>query len=119
MRRRKELAAMVVVITITATLSLTFIYFHDYPYGATPMSAMGTTPIGTNVTVRGEITDILSLHMGLNDQFVTVSDGSDHVKFYWHQTRLEVGWIVVVRGTVSGYLHLHPVESVDRVWLFP
>jgi hypothetical protein len=106
MRRRKALAVVVVVITIAA-----LIYLHDYPFGITPMSAMGTTPIGTNVTVRGEITDILNLFVGLNDQFVTVSDGSDYVKFYWHRTRLEVGWIVIVRGTVRGYLSLHPGKT--------
>ncbi|MHA2003004.1 MAG: hypothetical protein ACW975_11205 [Candidatus Thorarchaeota archaeon] len=116
MRRRKTLTVVVVVGVIILTA---FIYLHDYPFGVTPMSDMGTTPIGTNVTVRGEITNILNLFAGLNDQFVTVSEGSDYVKFYWHRTRLEVGWIVIVRGTVRGYLSLHPVASVERVWLFP
>jgi hypothetical protein len=119
-RRRKALATLVVLVVILASLSLALIYVHDNPVGLTPISSINTevTPIGSNVTIKGEITSIIFLMMGPNDQVVSISDGSGSVEFFWTKTRLDVGWIILVRGTVYWNYSIHPVSSVDQVLLF-
>jgi hypothetical protein len=79
----------------------------------------GITPIGSNVTVKGTINSILLFFMGPHDQSVQISDGSGNLTFYWTRTRLAVGWIILVCGTVGRNNNLHPVSSIERVLLFP
>jgi DNA/RNA endonuclease YhcR with UshA esterase domain len=121
MKRRKAVATLLVLIAIATPLSLAFTYLHDNPAGMTPISSInaGITPIGTNVTLKGEIKEIVFLLMGLNDQSVRMSDGSGNISFFWTETRLQVNWIILVKGTIYANHSLHPVSSVEIVSLFP
>ena len=121
MRWRKALATLLVLVAIMAPLSLILIYVHDNPAGMTPISSIntGVTPIGSNVTLKGRILEICVLLMGPNDQTVRLSDGSGSVRFFWTDTRLQVNWTILVRGTVDTNETLRPVSNVELVLLFP
>ncbi len=119
MKRRKVLAIILMSIVIIVPLSL--IYAHDNPAELTSISSInaGSTPIGSNVTIKGTITSIIISGMDLNNQYVSLSDGSGSLGFSWSKTHLEVGWIVIVKGTVHRNNSLRPVSSVELVLLFP
>ncbi|MHA1863872.1 MAG: hypothetical protein ACTSWA_08890 [Candidatus Thorarchaeota archaeon] len=121
MRRRKAQATILMSIVIVVSFSLALIFAHDNPAELTPISSInaGITPLGSNVTIKGNITSIMMYHVGLNDQVVSLSDGSGSLRFYWSKTHLEVGWIVIVKGTVHRNNSLRPVSSVELVLLFP
>ena len=121
MRQRKVLATILISIVILVSFSLALIYTHDNPAELIPISSInaGITPLGSNVTIKGNITSIMMLWVGLNDLFVSLSDGSGSLRFYWSKAHLEVGWIILVKGTVYCNNSLRPVSSVERVLLFP
>ena len=121
MRWRKALATLLVLVAIMAPLSLILIYVHDNPAGMTPISSINTgiTPISSNVTLKGVISEIAVILNGPNMQYVRVSDGSGSIEFFWHETRLQVNWTILVRGTVDTNETLRPVSNVELVLLFP
>ncbi len=121
MRLRRVLATLLVLIAIVTPVTLALIYVHDSPAGMTPISSIntGVTSIGSNVTLKGKIIQISMFYVGLNDQFVNLSDGSGSIVFFWTETRLQVNWTVLVRGTVDTNEALHPVSDVELVLLFP
>ena len=118
---RKTLATLTMLVVIVASLSLALIYVHDNPAGLIPISSIntGVTPIGSNVTLKGEIINIIIFFIGPNDQSVLLSDGSGNITFFWTKTRLEVGWTVIVKGTVHQNDSIRPISSVEPVLLFP
>ncbi|RDE11811.1 MAG: hypothetical protein C4K48_11000 [Candidatus Thorarchaeota archaeon] len=121
MGRKRALATLLVLIAIMAPLSLTLMYVHDNPTGITPISSINTgiTPIGSDVTVKGVILEIVVILNGRNMQNVRMSDGSGSIELYWTETRLHVNWTIIVRGTAYSNLSLDPVSSVELVLLFP
>ena len=121
MRRNKALAILIISTTLVASLSLALIYTHDNPVGLTPISSInsGTTPIGSNVTIKGEIASIVVLHIGLNFQFVSISDGTGNLTIFWTEMKLDIGWNIIIQGTVHRNNSLKPVSNVELVLLFP
>ena len=121
MMKRKTLAISMVLVVLVASLSLTLIYAHDNPANLTPILSIntGNTSIGSNVTIKGNITSIIMLFIGFNDQVVTINDGSGNLEFFWTRTKLDIGWSIIVKGTVSQTDVLYPVSSVEPVILFP
>ena len=121
MRRNDWLALLTVSIILVASFSFVLTYIHDNPIELTPISTInsGITPIGSNVTIKGEITEIVVLAIAPNFQSVSVSDGTGSLTFFWTRTILDVGWTVIVRGTVNRTDSLSPISSVESVLLFP
>ena len=119
MERRKALAILLMVVVIAVPLSLGLIYIHDNPGDVTPIYSInsGITNIGANVTVKGNITGI-TVYMDPYGLDVWISDGTGILEFFWTQTRLDVGWTVIVKGTVSNNYTLLPTSSVELVLLF-
>lgn len=115
-RRTRRLLFTIAILLVP----LLFVYVHDNPAGLVHISAInsGRVPIGANVTVKGEIVDILMLFMGTNDQYVKLSDGTGNLTFYWTRTRLDIGWVIIMSGTVYRTHNLRWVTSVERVALF-
>jgi hypothetical protein len=118
--KRKVYSYSISLIILIIPLSLGLIYAHDNPTGITSLEIInsGAARVGTNVTAKGTITEILLLAMGPYDQLVHLSSPDGNITFFWTQPRLEVGWSVIVRGTVYQWYEIHPVFSVQRVILF-
>jgi len=118
---RKILAILLILMLITFPLSIGLIYIHDNPANVTPISSInsGMTQIGTNVTVKGNITSGYGYLMGTYIQVATLTDESGNLTFSWADSLLEIGWIVIVKGTVYTNYSLHPTSSVELVILFP
>jgi len=121
MRRRKALATLIVLVAIIASMSVAFIYVHDNPVRVTPISSInaGITPVGTNVTLKGEFKEELASPLMGICQHILMSDGSGNISFYCYETRLQIGWTLIVRGTVQTNKTLYLVSSVEQVLLFP
>jgi len=117
MTRRRATALAVIVVTVTACLGT---YIHDNPLGITPIADInaGMFGYGENVTIKGVIVEILLLTMGPHDQWVTVSDGYGNISLYWYDSRLEVGWVIIARGSVLSIHELFGTQWLERVWLF-
>jgi hypothetical protein len=118
--KRKVYSYSIGLIILIIPLSLGLIYAHDNPTSITSLESInsGAARVGTNVTVKGTITEILLLFMGPYDQLVHLSSPDGNITFFWTQFRLEVGSSVIVRGTVYEGNEIHPVFSVQRVILF-
>jgi hypothetical protein len=71
------------------------------------------------VTLKARIAYIVIFFIGINDQSVTISDGSGFIEFFWTKTRLQINWTILVSGTVHTNYSLYPVSSVEVVLLFP
>jgi len=121
MRRKKTLATLLALIVIDASITLVLIYVHDNPAGITPISSIntGNTPIGYNVTLKGEIIDFLATPLILSGQNVLMSDGSGNISFFSTETQLQINWTVIVKGTVHTNDSLLLVSGVNLVLLFP
>lgn len=109
MRRRKSYGIMGVILVIIASLSLVLTYLRDCPFEVTPMSAInaGMTPLGTNVTVKGEITGGIEYLVLPNFYELVVSDRNGELTIASVGVYLEVGWTIIVRGTVYSNTSLH------------
>lgn len=120
MRRNDPLALLTVSVILVASLGFVFAYVHDNPIGLTPISSINSEiiPLGSNVTVKGEITQIVVLAVAPNFQDVLVSDGTGSLRFFWTRTILDVGWNVIVQGTVDHNTSLRPVTNVELVGWF-
>lgn len=121
MKYRKILAILLTVMLSTVLLTLGVIYLHDNPANVTLISSINSemTHVGANVTVKGNITSISTTLMGSHDQFVWLSDKTGSLNFFWTETWLSIGWIVIVKGTVKNNHSLLPASSVELVLLFP
>lgn len=120
MKRSKVVVLLLAFMAIIAPITLTLIYTHDNLSGAIPISSIKSalTPIGTNVTLKGKIIDILVLSLSANDQVVSISDGSGFIGFFWTKTLLQINWTILVGGTVDTNHTLRPVSEVELVLLF-
>ena len=116
---RRRLAAILTVAVVVST-SLAVAFLHDNPTGLTPIADIntGAVALGENVTVRCRILSILCLFMGPYDQMLTLTDGPGNLSAYWSESRLEVGWVIIIRGTVDSNRSLAHLEWLERVWLF-
>lgn len=121
MRRNKVLATLLVLIVIAASITLAMICVHDNPAGITPISSIntGNTPIGSNVTVKGEMVDFLATPLILSGQNVLMSDGSGNISFFSTENQLQINWAIIVKGTVHTNDSLRLVSGVALVLLFP
>jgi len=95
-------------------------YIHDNPLGITPIADInaGRVGAGENVTIKGRILSIFALAIGLNDWTLTVGDRQANITLDWTDFRVEVGWVIIARGTVHSSRGLYPTEWLERVWLF-
>ena len=120
MRRNDPLALLTVSIILVASFSFVLTYIHDNPIGLTQISSInsGATPIGSNVTIKGQITHIMVLWMFPNDQLISLTDGTGNLTFDWTRSTLDVGWNIIVQGTVHHNTRLYPVSNVELVLLF-
>ncbi len=118
--KTKMQTMLVIGFIIIAPLLLGMVYIHDNPPGITLIANInsGEALIGTNITVKGNITEIFMLYAGPFDQTITLTDGQSTLKFYWSKSQVGLGWIIVVSGTINSNNSLNRVTSVERVWIF-
>ncbi len=102
------------------SLSIISIYIHDNPERLTSIDNInqGLIPVGTNVTVKGVIIEIRYYFLGSNDQIVTITNGECNLTFFWLDSPLDLGWKIIVSGTVDSTTSLRSVSIVERVLLF-
>ena len=122
-RKAKWLLSLIFISVIVVSTLIGAIYIHDCPSNTTAIADItsGLIPNDTEVIVKGEISSILVLAMGPNDQIVTITDGEGNLTFYWTQFRLDVGWVITVKGYVKSSISrydLYNVSYVERVWMF-
>ena len=117
--RRRKLVLSTLLILVVVTVSTCVIAWHDGYGQLTQISDIneGIIPVGTAVTVKGNVTQVLILLID-NTQWVFISDGSGSLNFAWRGTAPPVHSIVVVRGTVYTNSYLKNVTFCDVVWLF-
>jgi len=117
MTRRKLTALVTIVVAVTACIGT---YIHDNPLGTTPIADInaGRVGVGENVTIKGRILSIFALAIGLNDWTLTVGDRQANITLFWTHFRVDVGWVIVTRGTVHSSHELGSIVWLDRVWLF-
>ena len=115
--RRRLTALVIIVVAVTACLGT---YIHDNPSGITSIADInaGKVAVGDNVMIKGRIMSILLLLMIPNDQTLTVGDWQANITLGWTHFRVEVGWVIIARGTVASSRDLHHTEWLERVWLF-
>jgi len=115
MPKSKSKRNIVILLVIVLIGGLGIIASHDGLIGTTSIIDInnGDIAIGTQVTVKGELT----LRLG-NAHTITVVGGSNTLGFIWSGSSPPLHSIIVVRGTVSSVISLSDVSSVDVVWLF-
>ena len=116
---RRKLGALLAVAVVTSTF-LAVAFVHDNPTGLTPIADInsGAVAPGENVTVKCRIMSIVMLFVGLQDQLLSLTDGQCNLSAYWSETRVEVGWVIIIRGAVYSNESLVHLEWLERVWLF-
>ena len=122
---KKQLILAALSMSIIATSSfLAAVYYHDNPGKITSIEDINRNliPVGTNVTVKGEILEILHLWMGFIR--ITITDGCGNLTFGGPTfdgilTHFDSSWKhIIVSGTVSSNSSLDSVSSIERVILF-
>ncbi len=120
--RRRILIPATLAIIVLVIASGYVVAWHDGLGEFTRISDIndGTIPVGTVVTVKGNITQVLGLPMLPNHLLITMRDNSGSLMFSWMGSAPSEYSIAVVRGTVS-YSHdyLRNVTFFEAVWLFP
>ena len=107
---RRKLVLSTLLILVIVTVSTCIVAWHDGYGQLTKISDIneGIIPIGTVVTVKGNVTQVLILLID-NTQWVFISDGSGTLDFAWKDTAPSEHSVVVVRGTVSSESSLRNV----------
>ena len=116
---RRKLVLSTLLILVVVTGSTCVVAWHDGYGQLTKISDIneGIIPVGTAVTVKGNVTQVLIELVG-NTQFVFISDGSGSLDFEWGDSAPSEHSVIVVRGTVSSESSLRNVTFCDVVWLF-
>ena len=116
---RRKLVLSTLLILVVVTISTYVVAWHDGYGQLTKISDIneGIIPVGTAVTVKGNVTQVLIELVG-NTQFVFISDGSGSLDFEWGDSAPSEHSVIVVRGTVSSESSLRDVTFCDGVWLF-
>ncbi|UCE11635.1 MAG: hypothetical protein JSW61_06805 [Candidatus Thorarchaeota archaeon] len=119
--RRRILLVVSLLSLVSIVSAAAVVAWHDGIGQLTSISDIndGTIAIGTAVTVKGNITQVLQEQMG-GTYIATLSDGTGSLMF--SDERLTFSWlysIVVVRGTVTSESYLRNVTFFDTVWLWP
>jgi len=111
-KKGRPVAKILLVVVLISVIAIGFVSWHDGLIGLTSINDIndGLVPVGTPVSVKGEIT----LRVG---NLITVADGSNFLAFEWGGAST-LNSIVVVRGVVSSIISLSNVTSVDVVWIF-
>ncbi len=115
---RKNLYVLIVILIV---VGISVVAWHDGVIGATSIQDIneGDVNTGTVVTVKGEVTAIVSLPiLGTRVFIADLDDDSYGLTFEWDGDIPAVGSIVVVRGEVNSIFTLTDVTSVQVVWIF-
>ena len=115
----RAISSILLISLLAISISIISVYTHDNPEKTTPMDDInqGIVSAGTNVTVKGNITQIRYYYLGSNDQLVTISDGTGNLTFIWENTFLDIGGTIIVKGRVNSNISIY-AYSVEKVWLF-
>jgi hypothetical protein len=109
-----------IAVTIVVTASLGIAFAHDYPAGITRIAEINTGAVapGENVTIRCRVVSVLVLLIGFGLQYLMLSDGPNNLTADWSKSQVEVGWVIVTRGTVESNRSLSHLIWLERVWFF-
>ncbi|MHA1964821.1 MAG: hypothetical protein ACXACG_06375 [Candidatus Thorarchaeota archaeon] len=111
-KKGKPVAKILLVVVLIAVVTVGIVAWHDGLFGLTSINDINDdlVPIGTPVSVKGEITARLG-------NIITLQDGANLLAFEWEGAST-LNSIVVVRGVVGSIFTLANVTSVDVVWIF-
>ena len=106
-----------IVVAVTACLGT---YIHDNPSGIAPIADInaGKVGVGENVTIMARMISGIQYYMGLCDATLLVTDGQGNITLGWDRCFIQIGWVIIARGTVASRSELGHVQWVERIWLF-
>ena len=108
---------IIVVIVISVVTSTLVIAWHDGYGQITPISDInsGRVPIGSVVTVKGNLTQILQ-DQAIGYLHLTIVEANASLMFSWRGVAPELYSIDIVRGTVYSTHYLRNITFFDSIW---